>query len=65
MLDQDKLNCFATGEKYSLDSLIFASQNNCIKDVMVNGQWVIENHQHPLEQNTQNRFSDLLAKLSS
>ncbi len=65
VLDQDKLNCFATGEKYSLDSLIFASQNNCIKDVMVNGQWVIENHQHPLEQDTQNRFSDLLAKLSS
>ncbi len=65
VLDQDKLNCFATGEKYSLDSLIFASQNNCIKDVMVNGQWVIEDHQHPLEQDIQNRFSDLLAKLSS
>ncbi|QOL26188.1 formimidoylglutamate deiminase [Thalassotalea sp. LPB0316] len=65
VLDQAKLNCFATGDKYNLDSLIFASQSNCIKDVMVNGQWVIQDYHHPLEQQSQASFSELLAKLSS
>lgn len=65
VLDQNKLNCFATGEQYNLDSLIFASQTNCIKDVMVNGEWVIQDHTHALEADIQKRFSQLLTKLSN
>lgn len=63
-LSAEKLGCFAHGDQYTLDSLVFASQNNCIKDVMVNGQWVIQDHIHPLAAKTQQRFAALLARLT-
>ena len=76
VLDDAKLNLFAASDQYALDSLIFASQNNLVKDVMVNGQWVVENGQHISEQltlgetdlasnnSTAERFAQLLARLA-
>ena len=65
VLDDAKLALFAQGEKYRLDSAIFASHTNIVKDVMVNGCWVVDNYHHKLEQPTQQAFSELLTKLST
>ena len=64
VLDEKQLSTFAQGEQYLMDSMVFASQHNIVKDVMVNGQWVIENFQHPLAEQTQDKFSALLTRLS-
>jgi len=63
-LDEAMLSVYACGDKHRLDSLVFASIDNCIKDVMVNGQWVVENGEHRQEKDIKTRFSQLLAKLS-
>jgi len=65
VLDESQLQLFAHSEQHLLDSLIFASQSNSVNDVMVNGQWVVRNKQHPLEQSSHQAFSQLLAKLSA
>jgi len=64
VLDEQQLATFAQGEQYLMDSMVFASQHNIVKDVMVNGQWVIENFQHPLAEQIQEKFSALLTRLS-
>jgi formimidoylglutamate deiminase len=56
---------FAHDQQYILDSLMFASQTNMVRDVMVNGQWVIENGQHQQEQLIANNFAEMLAQLAS
>lgn len=65
VLDSKQTALFANNNKHLLDSFIFASQKNMIKDVMVNGQWVIQNGEHALEQHSANNFSKLLARLST
>ncbi|MFD2165585.1 formimidoylglutamate deiminase [Thalassotalea euphylliae] len=65
VLDDNTLACYANSPAHWLDSLIFATNDNCVQDVMVNGQWVIENGKHPLEVDTKQRFSKLLASLSA
>ena len=64
VLDAKKLACFANDDKHLLDSLVFASQENMIRDVMVNGEWVIRERCHELEASSQTNFSQLLARLS-
>lgn len=64
VLDDKQLATFANSEQHLLDSLIFGTQRPAINDVMVNGQWVIENKQHQQEQQTEQAFADLLARLS-
>lgn len=64
VLDENKLALFAAKDKHLLDSLMFATQNNVIKDVMVNGQWVIRNSQHPFEQQAGKAFTELLSRVS-
>lgn len=65
VLDATKTRLFAAKEQHLLDSLVFASQNNSIKDVMINGQWVVTDYQHPLQASTAEQFAQLLARLSA
>jgi formimidoylglutamate deiminase len=65
VLDPRKMALFAHDQQYILDSLMFASQTNMVRDVMVNGQWVIENGQHQQEQLIANNFAEMLAQLAS
>lgn len=65
VLNEKQTRLFASENQYMLDSVIFASQNNMIKDVMVNGQWVVQNGKHPHEQNSADNFAALLSKLSA
>ena len=63
VLNAQQTRLFAHNEQLLLDSMIFASQTNPVQDVMVNGQWVIKNGQHNLQQQSANAFAELLAKL--
>jgi len=65
VIDSQKLGLFANSNEHKLDSLIFASQQNMIKDVMVNGEWVINNYSHRDESESATRFAQLLTRLSS
>jgi formimidoylglutamate deiminase len=65
VLDEKQTALFANNNQHLLDSVIFASQKNTIKDVMVNGHWVIQNSVHAQEQSSANNFARLLARLSA
>jgi len=65
VLDDSKLNLFAHNEQHLLDSVVFASQSNVVKDVLVNGKWVIKDSKHQAEQKSHTEFSALLTKLSA
>ncbi len=64
VLSQQQLTLFANEDKYRLDSFIFASQQNPVQDVMVNGCWVIKNNRHHLETSSCHKFSCLLNRLT-
>jgi formimidoylglutamate deiminase len=65
VLDDEKLALFAHDEQHLLDSVIFATQTCVVKDVMVNGHWVVKAGIHAKEQKAQLAFADMLAKLSA
>jgi formimidoylglutamate deiminase len=65
VLDENKTALYANTNNYLLDSVIFANPKNTVKDVMVNGNWVIQNGEHRQEKVSANKFSKLLIKLSS
>ena len=65
VLDEKQTSLFANKNNHLLDSIIFASQKNTVKDVMVNGCWVVENGKHTQEQSSADNFSTLLTKLST
>lgn len=65
VLDSDKTKLFANANQHLLDSMIFASQQNPISDVMVNGLWQIRNQQHAEQVLTSDNFAQLLRKLSA
>ncbi|MDT0603834.1 formimidoylglutamate deiminase [Thalassotalea castellviae] len=65
VLDDNKLALFAHDEQHLLDSVIFATQTNVVKDVMVNGCWVVKAGSHKQEQKAQLAFAEMLAKLSA
>lgn len=65
VLNAKKVALFAHHDQHLLDSMIFASQQNMINDVMVNGHWVINGGVHHLEQESEQAFSKLLASLSA
>ncbi|WP_286263470.1 formimidoylglutamate deiminase [Thalassotalea atypica] len=65
VLDSELLSCYANSDQHLLDSLVFASQQPAIDDVMVNGQWVIERKQHKLAEQSQAQFAQLLGRLSA
>jgi formimidoylglutamate deiminase len=65
VLDDQQTRLFANTNQHLLDSMIFASQQNVVKDVMVNGCWVVKNSKHAQEQNSAENFAKLLTRLSS
>jgi len=65
VLDKKQTNLYANNLQHLLDSVIFASRENTIQDVMVNGQWVIKNGKHQIEESSAENFTALLAKLSA
>jgi formimidoylglutamate deiminase len=65
VLDSDKTKLFAHDNKHLLDSVIFASQQNPVSDVMVNGCWAIRKYLHKDEKLSADSFASLLARLSS
>jgi formimidoylglutamate deiminase len=65
VLDKDKTKLFANAKQHLLDSVIFASQQNPILDVMVNGLWQVINQQHVDQEQASDNFTKLLLKLST
>ncbi|PKI12976.1 formimidoylglutamate deiminase [Colwellia sp. 12G3] len=65
VLDQDKTKLFANANQHLLDSMIFASQQNPIADVMVNGFWQVINQQHVDQEQASDNFAKLLMRLSA
>ena len=65
VLDDSQLRLFAHDDVHLLDSIIFASQQNPVQDVMVNGQFVIRDKEHVQGQASGDSFARLLAKLSA
>ena len=65
VFDEKQTTLFANKNNHLLDSVIFAGQKNMIKDVMVNGNWVVQNGEHKHEQSSADNFSKLLKKLST
>ncbi len=64
VLDADKIALFADDQQYLMDSLMFASQTNMVRDVMVNGKWVIVNGQHQQQDLIGAQFTEMLATLA-
>ncbi|SET21846.1 formimidoylglutamate deiminase [Thalassotalea agarivorans] len=65
VLDQQLLGRYAQSDEHLLDSFVFATGEQAITDVMVNGQWVIRDKKHDLETQSHEAFSALLQRLSS
>ncbi len=64
VLDKDKTKLFASANQQLLDSMIFASQQNPVSDVMVNGVWQIKAQQHVEQEQASDNFAKLLVRLS-
>ena len=65
VLDDSQLCLYAHDDKHLLDSIIFASRQNLVLDVMVNSHWVIRDGQHTLEKKAADDFAQLLAKFTT
>ncbi|NMP16224.1 formimidoylglutamate deiminase [Thalassotalea sp. Y01] len=65
VLDESRNRLFANANKHLLDSMIFASQDNPIQDVMVNGQWQIKNGQHQQQAAIADAFAKVLQDLGN
>ncbi|SEL49473.1 formimidoylglutamate deiminase [Colwellia chukchiensis] len=65
VLDDSQLRLYAHSDDHLLDSMIFASRENPVLDVMVNGNWVIRDGEHSLTKSSAASFAELLAKLSA
>ena len=63
VLDLNKTGLFAHSEQHLLDSLVFASQQNMVCDVMIHGRWVVRSRQHELDAQASKSFSSLLKQL--
>jgi formimidoylglutamate deiminase len=65
VLDKNKTKLFANANQHILDSMIFASQQNPVSDVMVNGVWQIKAQQHSEQEQASGNFANLLVRLSA
>lgn len=65
VLDESKMRLFANDNKFLLDSMMFASQSSPIKDVMVNGQWVINDYKHAEQKIVSDKFAEVLKQLAN
>ncbi|MDG1734027.1 MAG: formimidoylglutamate deiminase [Thalassotalea sp.] len=64
VLDESKTRLFANDNKFLLDSVMFASQSNPIKDVMVNGHWVVSDYKHAEQETVADKFAKVLKQLA-
>ncbi|TKB46764.1 formimidoylglutamate deiminase [Thalassotalea mangrovi] len=65
VLDAEKLRLYAGGSDYRMDSFIFACASNAVRDVMVAGQWVIDDYQHAQQQQSADDFATVIEQLSA
>ena len=65
VLDKNKTKLFANANQHILDSMIFASQQNPVSDVMGNGVWQIKAQQHSEQEQASDNFANLLVRLSA
>lgn len=65
VLNDNQLAEYASSDEFVLDSLIFAAKGNMVKDVMVNGRWVIKDTHHQNEHQVTQKFVSLLASLTN
>ncbi len=65
VLDENKVSLFAEQSQHLLDSFIFASHQNPVRDVFVAGKWVIEEGRHHLEDNSAQQYRSVLKTLSA
>ncbi|MGX5202059.1 formimidoylglutamate deiminase [Aliikangiella sp. IMCC44632] len=63
VLDQDHPSLVGKKQSFILDAAIFACSQLPVKHVMVAGQWVIENTQHPQQQQITQNYLDVVKKL--
>lgn len=63
VLDGDHVNMAGREDDAILDALVFAGNDCLIRDVMVGGQWRIQEGHHHQESAIRNRFKSTLAKL--
>lgn len=61
VLDGDNVNLAGRTKDMILDSLIFAGNDNLVKDVMVGGNWVVKDGQHTLDQESAAAFKKVVA----
>ena len=52
-----------TSENEILDAMIFASRKNVVKDVMVNGKWVVVGGRHVNEEEVEGMFMELVKRI--
>jgi formimidoylglutamate deiminase len=64
VLDAEQCQLYAHKPQHLLDSMLFASRENWVQDVMINGQWVVEQGQHALQNSSANEFRALLQRLA-
>ncbi|WNC72477.1 formimidoylglutamate deiminase [Thalassotalea psychrophila] len=65
VLDESKTRLFANQNKFILDSMMFASQNNPITDVMVNGNWCVVGGEHAEQTSSADEFAQVLKDLGN
>jgi len=63
VLNEDNPALFSKTEDQILDAIIFASNINPVKDVMVTGKWVINNGQHQLEEQSLLDYKKVLSEI--
>lgn len=65
VLDDKHTRLFANTNQHILDSVIFASQQSPVRDVMVNGKWVVKEGKHNQESEISACFVDIIKELSA
>ena len=65
VLDKNNPALFSKTNDQILDAMIFSSYMNPVKDVMVNGQWVIRDGHHDLEDDTLSQYREVIANIVS
>ncbi len=65
VINPQKSQLFANQNKFLLDSMVFASQQSFVRDVMVNGHWVITNGEHISDLEIEQQFAATLRELAS
>jgi len=65
VLDKDNPALFSKTDDQILDAMIFSSNINPVKDVMVAGKWVVQDGHHAMEDETLEAFRLVLAEICS